>query len=92
MQSFEFMDIDVTSSAGYIKLVIIYHPPYSNKKKVSHGDCLAKFATFAIISDFNIYWDKLSDCNVKHFVDLIDSVNVTQHVRSLLDQVRCRHD
>ena len=81
MQSFKFMNIDVTSSASYIKMVIIYRPPWSNKDKLFHAGILAEFAAliegyammscrFAMIGDFNIHWDKSSDCNVKRFADL----------------------
>ena len=91
MQSFEFMDIYATSFARYIKLVIIYRPPRSNKNTLSHADFLAECAAFiegyamvscclAMIGDFNIHWDKSSDCNVKLFADLIDPVNIIQHV------------
>ena len=100
------MDIGVTYSASYIKLVIVYCPPRSNMKKLFHADILAVFAAliegyamtsccFAMIGDFNIHWDKSSDCET--FSDLIDLVNIVQHVRDpthidgqTIDQVLAR--
>ena len=36
---------------------------------------------FAILGDFNIHWDKPSDSHVKRFMELIDSLNMIQHVQ-----------
>ena len=75
-------------------------------KKLFHADILAVFAAliegyamtsccFAMIGDFNIHWDKSSDCET--FSDLIDLVNIVQHVRDpthidgqTIDQVLAR--
>ena len=35
----------------------------------------------AILGDFNVHWDKPSDNHVKRFMELIDSVNIIQHVQ-----------
>ena len=37
---------------------------------------------FAIVGDFNIHWDVTSDNNVKRFDDLLESLNIIQHVHS----------
>ena len=37
---------------------------------------------FAIVSDFNIHWDVPSDNNVKRFADLLESLNIIQHVHA----------
>lgn len=36
---------------------------------------------FAIVGDFNIHWDKPSDNSVKRFADLLESLNIIQHVQ-----------
>ncbi|KAK2176720.1 hypothetical protein NP493_644g04011 [Ridgeia piscesae] len=37
---------------------------------------------FAIVGDFNIHWDVPSDTNVKRFADLLESLNIIQHVHA----------
>ena len=92
MSPFEFMDIDVSSHNTYIKLVIVYRPPPSNKNKLTFADVIREFtpfiehyamssSRFAILGDFNIHWDKPSDSHVKRFMELIDSLNIIQHVQ-----------
>ena len=88
MKSFEFMDVDVSSSGNSMKLVIIYRPPPSKKNKHSYADFLVEFTgfidhyalmttLFAIVGDFNIHWDVPSDNNVKRFADLLESLNMS---------------
>ena len=36
---------------------------------------------FAIVGDFNIHWDVQSDNSVTRFADLLESVNIIQHVQ-----------
>ena len=78
MQSFEFMDIDATSSPSYIKLVIIYRPPRSNKNTLSQAYFLVEFAAFIdgyammsccfpIIRDFNIVFTRTSSLLSDYF-------------------------
>ena len=92
MRTFEFMDIDVSSPNTYIKLIIVYRPPLSNNNKLTFVDFLGEFSKFiehyamsssrlAILGDFNVHWDKPSDSHVKCFMELIDSVNIIQHVQ-----------
>ena len=92
MSTFEYMDIDVSSHNSYIKLVIVYRPPPSSKDKITFADFLREFtpfiehyamssSRFAILGDFNIHWDKPSDSHVKRFMELIDSLNMIQHVQ-----------
>ena len=93
MTFFEFMDVDVSSSGNSMKLVIIYRPPPSKKNKHSYADFLVEFTgfiehyalmttRFAIVGDFNIHWDVPSDNNVKRFADLLESLNIIQHVHA----------
>ena len=93
MKYFEFMDVDVSSYGHSIRLVIIYRPPPSKKNKHSYAAFLVAFTgfiahyalmttRFAIVGDFNIYWDVPSDNNVKRFADLLESLNIIQHVHA----------
>ena len=45
----------------------------------------SSFNRFAIVGDFNIHWDVPSDNNVKHFADLLESLNIIQHVQTHID-------
>ncbi|KAK2184214.1 hypothetical protein NP493_276g00002 [Ridgeia piscesae] len=87
------MDVDVSSSGNSMKLVIIYRPPPSKKNKHSYADFLVEFTCFiehhalvitrfAIVGDFNINWDVPSDNYVKRFADLLESLNIIQHVHA----------
>ena len=93
MKSFEYLDVDISSSGNSTKLVIIYRPPTSKKNKHSYDDFLVEFTgfiehyalmttRFAIVGDFNIHWDVPSDNNVKRFADLLESLNIIQHVHA----------
>ena len=93
MKSFEFVDVDVSSYGNSMKLVIIYRPHPSKKNKHSYADVLFEFTgfiehyalmttRFAIVGDFNIHWDVPSDNNVKRFADLLESLNIIQHVHA----------
>ncbi|KAK2138079.1 hypothetical protein NP493_8954g00000 [Ridgeia piscesae] len=65
MKSFEFMDIDVSSSGNYIKLVIIYRPLPSKKNKHSYADFLVEFTgkqtTTELANHYNVVLTKLID-------------------------------
>ena len=87
------MDVDVSSFGNSMKLVIIYRPPTSKKNKHSFGDFLVEFTgfiehyalmttRFAVVGDFNIYWDMPSDNNVKRIADLLERLNIIQHVHA----------
>ena len=89
MKSFEFMDVDVSSSENSMKLFIIYRPPPSKKNKHSYADFLVDFTgftenhalmttRFAIVGDFNIPWDVPSDNNGICF----ESLNIIQRVHA----------
>ncbi|KAK2171379.1 hypothetical protein NP493_1075g00012 [Ridgeia piscesae] len=89
----QFLDVDISSSGNSTKLVIIYRPPTSKKNKHSYDDFLVEFTgfiehyvlmttRFAIVGDFNIHWDVPSDNNVKRFADLLESLNIIQHVHA----------
>ena len=93
MKYFEIMDVDVSSSGNSMKLVIIYRPPPSKKNKHSYADFLVEFTgfiehyalmttRFAIVGDFNIHWDAPSNNNVKGYGDLLESLNIIQHVHA----------
>ena len=73
--------------------VIIYRPPPLKKKKYSYADFRVEFTgfighyalmtiRFAIFGDFNIHWDVPSHSNVKHFANLLESLNIAQHVHA----------
>ena len=93
MNVFEFMDVDVSSSENSTKPAIIYRPPPSKKNKRSYADCLVEFigfiehyaimtTCFASVVDFNIHWDTPSNNNVKRFTDLLEALNIIQHVHA----------
>ena len=76
-----------------MKLVVTYRLPPSKKNKHLYADFLVEFTgfiehyslmttRFAIVGDFIIHWDVPSDNNVKRFDDLLESLNIIQHVHA----------
>ena len=74
-----------------MKLVMTYRPPPSKKNKHSYADLLVEFtgfiehyalvaSRFANVGDFNVHWDVPSDNKVKRFAELLESLNIIQHV------------
>ena len=90
--SYEFSEFVISSSsARKLRLVIIYHPPYLSKHKVSSSVFFTKFSNYMeslllckepliICGDFNIHVDCKDDVDSVAFCDLLLSVGLRQHV------------
>ena len=90
--SFELLDLSVSLRPQSLRLLVIYRPPSSSKAGATFSKFLAEFADlletvlfsagrFIILGDFNIHVDNKSCSDAQHFLDLTDSLNLTQHVQ-----------
>ena len=89
--SFEFSEWIVRSSSHNIRLVIVYRPPYSEEHRVPVNVFLAEFPEYLeslllckeqllITGDFNIHVDDLQDSDARKFLELLEGVDLEQHV------------
>ena len=94
VSSFEVMDITVhgNQNADIFHVITIYRPPQSKNNKSTISDFLDEFAALMetvvissgrliILGDFNIHVDVEDDPNSIKFAELLDSFNLTQHIR-----------
>ena len=91
-KSFEVSEIVRVSSSWRMRLAVIYRPPYSSMHPVTSGaflselDYLESFVLctepIIISGDFNLQLDNANDPSAVAFMDLLDSLDLVQHVRS----------
>ena len=91
-QSFEHIDLSITYEKLNFQMVLIYRPPPSTKNKLTipmffddfHKllDTLDDYYQRPVIlaGDFNLHLDNPQDSNVSRFLDILDSVNLLQHI------------
>ena len=85
--TFEFLPISATTNSACLLIVIIYRPPSSNFKSFisEFSSFLELVATAAgkliIVGDFNIHIDNSLSPVSRQFLSLIDSFDISQHVR-----------
>lgn len=91
-KSFEYMDLDVVSGGRSLKLVVIYRPPPSGKNRLRNADFIQEFTNFMepyvvspghllVVGDFNIHVDDPSNVTTVQFTDLINTLDIEQHVQ-----------
>ena len=89
--SFEFSEYLVCTGSLRIRLVIIYRPPYSINHPVTVNSFIDEFSEYlesvilsnellCLTGDFNIHVDDHNDPAACRFLDLLDSMSLTQHV------------
>ena len=89
--SFEHLDLSITSGSTSLRLLAVYRPPPSNKNHLNASLFFEEFSnmleTLAISSgslliagDFNFHVDIASDSEASKFLELLESVNLDQHV------------
>jgi exonuclease III len=90
--SFEFSEWIITSTPNKrLRVTIVYRPPYSVNHPVTTSVFLNEFAAYLetvilspeallITGDFNIHVDSSTDQDATKFLDLLDSMALTQHV------------
>lgn len=91
MNSFEYSEWSVVSGSFWLRLVVVYRPPYSPNHPVTTSVFIAEFAQFlesvvmvaeplVITGDFNIHVNVRSDNDSLRFLDLLQSMGLIQHV------------
>ena len=90
-RSFEFSEWAVTTSGHKLRIVVLYHPPYSSEHNVPMSVFFNEFSDYLeslllskepllISGDFNIHIDDAADADSFKFQDLLESVGLRQHV------------
>ncbi len=91
--SFEHIDMQITSASSSLRLVVIYRPPPNKKNKLTVAlfhdefssllDSLSPMSTpFLITGDFNIHVDESQDRVATSFLDTLNDYDLQQHVRA----------
>ena len=91
--SFECEEYIVRSDNTRLRVVILYHPPYSEENLVTVSTLLREVTEYLetimmsnepllISRDFNIHVDVPDDANAIKFWDLLESMALTQHVNT----------
>ena len=76
-----------------LRLVIVYRPPYSAAHPVTSSTFFPEFSEYleslvlskvpiCIYGDFNVHLDVSDDADTIAFADLLESLCLTQHVKS----------
>ena len=89
--SFENLDLSISSGSTNLRLVSIYRPPTSKKHRVTTStflDDLSRYIETLTISpghlllagDFNFHVDVPDDSDASSFLDFLDSTSLKQHV------------
>ena len=90
---FEFSEYLIDASSFQFRLLIIYSIPYSAVHPVSSSTFFLEFSDYldslllskvplCISGDFNFHLDVSGDVDAAKFADLLESMCLTQHVRS----------
>ena len=90
--SFEFFEYLIDASSFQFRLVIIYRIPYSAVHPITSRTFFLEFSKYldslllskvplCISGDFNFHIDVSGDVDSAKFVDLLESMCLTQHVR-----------
>ncbi|PIK62499.1 hypothetical protein BSL78_00596 [Apostichopus japonicus] len=91
LRSFEFIDLNISSSKSTIRMIGLYRPPPNNKNKLTFAMFIDDFSSLLqflsssttpliIMGDFNIHVDVPSDQNFASFDDLLQAFDFQQHV------------
>jgi hypothetical protein len=89
--TFEYLKVTITTSGKTLRLLTIYRPPRSQKNQTTipafiaeFGDFLAEYtacsAELLIMGDFNIHLDVRNDANAIAMNELLESLNLQQHI------------
>jgi hypothetical protein len=89
--SFEHMDMQITSMSSSLRLIVIYRPPPCKKNKLTITQFHDKFSSlldsvspmstpFLIVGDFNVHVDQPQDCVAASFLDTLYVYDLKQHV------------
>jgi exonuclease III len=93
-QSFDFLDLLVSSGACSTRVIVIYRTPYSQSHPVSMGIFCEEFSQLLecsistpsrllILGDFNIHVDNSESPDTIKFKDILDTFGIEQHVHEI---------
>ena len=91
--SFEAIESEVKVFSQSVSILIVYHPPPSSGNNLSTElfmnefsslleSYITKTGSLVIAGDFNFHIDDTTDTAVAHFLSLLESFDLQQHVRS----------
>ena len=91
--SFEFSEYVIDGLSLQLRLVIVYRPPYSAAHPVTSSTFFPEFSEYlesfvlskvpiCISGEFNVHLDVSDDADTIAFADLLESLCLTQHVKS----------
>ena len=88
--TFEYVDLEILSKNNVIKLITLYRPPTIDGKRKekefieefgNYLDTIDNLRTAFICGDFNLWLDKVSECNyVGEFVELLEAHSLVNSV------------
>ena len=98
--TFEFIEMLVSDGTNTLRIVVIYHPPYSDKNRSTTNAFLSEFSELLeillptpgrllIAGDFNFHFENASNPDTIKLTDLLDSVGLEQRVTEPTH--RCGH-
>ena len=82
--TFEYIDLEILSKNKVIRLITVYRPPtISGKRKEkefgNYLDTINNLRTTLICGDFNLWLDKVSECNyVGEFIELVEAHSLSK--------------
>ncbi len=91
--SFEYIMTDFTHSARHIRVIVLYRPPSSQKRRAPFSDFIREFSALldqqvifignlVIVGDFNIHWGDCKSNGVNLYADLLMRYKLNQLVKS----------
>ena len=92
-ESFEYSEWIVQfTSSQYMRIIVLYRTPYSEKHKVTISTFFTEFSNYLetvvmskepllILGDFNIHVDVAENLDSIKFLDMLESVGLQQHVK-----------
>eukprot|EP00057_Strongylocentrotus_purpuratus_P003585 XP_003726953.1 PREDICTED: uncharacterized protein LOC100892737 [Strongylocentrotus purpuratus] len=93
VETFEYIDLTVNSATGSpIRLVLIYRPPTSGKKRNSPSDFINELSVLMetlvvtqqrllLVGDFNLHVDVQKDRDSSKFLDMLEGFDLKNFVR-----------
>ena len=90
-KTFEFCEWKIKFQNTELLVVVVYRPPYSNKNKWTVNEFIEEFGTYLenwittphkllIGGDFNLHMENKNNVDANKFKDLLDNVNLRNHI------------
>ena len=91
MQSFEYSEWNFSIAHLFVKLIVVYRPPYSVAHPISPGRFFDEFSNYLetivlspeilfISGDFNFHIDDMANTNTMKFNEMLETFGLKQHV------------